>query len=160
MNEITVAMPLSGAELKDYAKDRFGDQLDSDCYINSNLAYEAFELEVLVKVRLIDHNENPVVEREFKLSGGTPQARERLQQVPFQESRMEIGQQPPNAVRQAAGMPIPTLTENAEGKREVRPVSYAKRTEHEKPEHDPKKPQQPAQGQPSQPGQQPQEPKR
>lgn len=159
MTEITVAFPLSGEEIKDLARQQFESGLESDCYINSNLAYEACELEVYWKLRLIDNNENPVIEREFKIAGGSPEARERLQEAPFHEARLEIGQQPPNAVRQAAGMPIPTLTENADGKREVKPVKYAKRTEHEsehekkehEKEHDPKKPPQP--GQPGQPGQ-------
>jgi hypothetical protein len=77
-------------------------------------------------------------------------------------------ERPPNEVRQAAGLPIPTLTETPSGRKEVRAVKYARKTEHERPghehEHDEKehekKPQQPGQ-QPGQPTQQPnQEPKR
>jgi hypothetical protein len=169
MSEVTVPEALSGEEIKLLGKEQLGVQLNQECYLNDYLSYDAFEMEVTVKIKLHRSGQIMEVDREFRLADGSVEARQELKTQEWASSYVYMPEKPPNEVRQEAGLPIPTLTETASGRKEIRPVKYARRTEHEpehekkEHEHDPKKPGQgqPGQQQPGQPGQPPQqEPKR
>jgi hypothetical protein len=93
--------------------------------MNPALAYEAFELEIpLVRLKLKNTGQEAVVEREGLRVAGGPQ--ELLKDVVPVETRVELGDRPPNVVRQEAGLAIPTLTETSSGRKEIHPVKYAK----------------------------------
>jgi hypothetical protein len=96
------------------------------------------------------------LEKELRVAGGGGEAREKLSTQDWASSYVYVPEAPPNEVRERAGLPIPTLTENASGRKEVRAVKYARRTEHEGPghEHEKEHEKKPGQQQPGQPGQQ------
>jgi hypothetical protein len=105
-----------------------------DCRMNPALAYPAFRMRIWVELDLANGtNEGIPIEFEAHAHGGPQQM---LKEVPRREGYGELQERPPNQVRREAGLPIPTLVEDSQGKREVRAVKYARRTEHEGTEHE------------------------
>jgi len=170
MSETTIAAPLSGEEVVETIVYRVRQALFGDCHLNPYLAYLSFEAEITVKVKLRDNGRDPEVEQQIRVSGGSSEIRQELKTQEWSSSYVYMEDAPPNAVRQSANLPIPTIVERSDGRKEQTKMKYARKTEeqpgheHEKKHepHDPSKPPQPQPGQ--QPAPQPhpgqQEPKR
>jgi hypothetical protein len=123
MSEATIAVPLSGEEVVESIIERVRTMLYNDCHLNPALAYQAFEAEIHIRLKLCDaQSSGETTEFADKMSGGD---RKILEAEAF--SRME--QRPPNAVRQEASLGIPTLVEDSQGRKEVRHVKYPKSKE-------------------------------
>jgi hypothetical protein len=178
MSEVTVPEALSADEIiEDIAMrhaDAVREELRKECHLNAYLAYPKYRSRSYFEIDLDNNGEGIHIERGVQV---TERSIASLAPATVQQKEEWLSlyvytpERPPNEVRQAAGLPIPTLTETASGRKEIRAVKYARRTEHEgpehekkEPEHDPKKPGQGQPGQPGQPGPQPhpgqQEPKR
>lgn len=131
MTETTMAAPLSGEEILEAVADELKKQMRRDCHLNAALAYSAFEAEIHLRLKLKDQGREPGVDARVTVRGGgshgrPSEVRELVAEEALMESRSVIEEGPPNLIRQRAGMPIPTVTEDARGKKDIRGVKYAK----------------------------------
>src|SRR5215475_11748717 len=122
MSETTIAEPLSGEEIVEAVKEEVGRVMVRDCRLNPALAYVAFRCRVFVEMDLRDGADGVHIEVEVLAKGGPAAS---LVGMPVREGRGELAERPPNLVRREAGLAIPTLVEDGQGRKEVRPVKYA-----------------------------------
>lgn len=125
MSEVTVAQPLSGIEVIDAVLAKLRSLMIQDCYLSPNSAYESFTADVTVKIRALDIGR--IAESSFKAheeSVTQPTADD--EDYALREAEIHLAAMPPNQVRQETGQPIPTLVDVGDGKKEIRPVRYAK----------------------------------
>lgn len=120
MSEQTIAQPLSGAEIADAVCDKVREMLRRDCHMNPAMAYEAFSGEIRIKLKLKDCGRILEVGGPVKVESETPLTEEAI----LAEADAAIYEQPPNAARRDAGLPLPTLVTDAEGKKTIKPVRY------------------------------------
>ena len=130
MSETTIAAPLSGEEIRLAAERRIERMLLQDCYLNPMLAYPSFELDIFIKIKLPDMGEVREVEKEMHLDGrelgvSAAQHQEVMKEVEVREAHVTVATRPPNVVRREAGLGVPTLTEDASGKKEIKAVKYS-----------------------------------
>lgn len=123
MSEITIAEPLSGAEVIDSILEKVRETLMRDCYLNPASAYESYSADIHVAVRLKDCGREPVVVSEVHVESETPVDED----AALTESDAQLYDAPPNEVRQDAGLPIPTLVEDSQGRKEVKRVRYGRK---------------------------------
>jgi len=128
MSEETVADPLSGEEVIQAILDRVTRMLRDDCYLSPMAAYESFEADIRVDVKMLDIGRTPEVRiRTHVQSDKAIDTNDENFALNAAEAHMAA--MPPNQVRLEAGLPIPTLVEDSQGRRDVRPVRYARKTE-------------------------------
>lgn len=127
MSEQTIAAPLSGEEVVDVILDRIRQMLKRDCYLNPVAAYEAFSAEISISVRLKDSGREPEVKARVVVASPKPIDDDAF----LAQTEDAIGEAPPNAVRREAGLPIPTLVSDSDGRQDVKRVRYARKVEPE-----------------------------
>lgn len=127
MSEETVAEPLSGEEVIQAILDRVGRMLRDDCYLSPMAAYESFEADIQVSVKMLDIGRTPEVHIRAKVQSEKP-VDETDEDFALNAAEAHMAAMPPNQVRLEAGLPIPTLVEDTQGKRDIRPVRYARKT--------------------------------
>ena len=125
MAEKSVALPLSGEEIVEALLYKIRKHLLRDCYLNPNTAYQWFEAEVYVKMRLHDTGRLVEVERNVNVQLGEEPEVSRGTNVVEDETVLNIEQAPPNEVRLATDQAAPVLT-LVDGKPEIKRVSYRK----------------------------------
>lgn len=105
MAEKTLALPLSGAEVKQAILDRISQALDSDCFLHDASAYDYFYGTAEIRLTLHDAG------REEDVNVGVVSRHGELSE-PLTEGKAEIKfeQAPPNQVRVETGQPVPTDT--------------------------------------------------
>jgi hypothetical protein len=121
MSEMTVAMPLSGEEVIDAVLDRLRQKLQRDCFLSRNMAYESFDGSFMIELRLKDNGRVAEVQTTVNVSHGESAKNQKPIVVAGKFNEMA-----PNDVRQHANLPIPTVVDTQEGKREMKSVKYAR----------------------------------
>src|SRR6266850_1276926 len=127
MSEETVADPLSGEEVIQAIIDRVTRMLRDDCYLSPMAAYESFEVDIQVSVKMLDIGRTPEVKIRAKVQSEKP-VDETDEDFALNAAEAHMAAMPPNQVRLEAGLPIPTLVEDTQGKRDIRPVRYARKS--------------------------------
>ena len=123
MSEITIVMPLSGEEVVDAICDAIRKSLHQDCYLNRVSAYESFAAKVKIEVRAKDSGRVAEVVKEVAVKSEEPVDEDQA----LVEADFALYDRPPNEVRQEAGLGIPTLVTDAEGKQDIKKVRYARK---------------------------------
>lgn len=126
MSETTVVEPLSGEEIMTTVQEAVKRALIRDCHMNPVFAYQGASIDVYIKARLNDCGR--VVEIEENVHVDAPQPADEDALLLEAEEHL-YDSTPPNQVRQEAGLPIPTLVEDSEGRKEVKRVKYARKPE-------------------------------
>jgi hypothetical protein len=126
MSELTIATPLSGEEIVEAVQDELRRRLQSDCNLNPVLAYEAFRFVFAGKMTLKDMGREVEIVAEGVLERG-PQ--EKLKDVGALGVNFTMVERPPNAVRQEHGLPIPTLVDDGQGRKEMKGIRYKRKGE-------------------------------
>lgn len=126
MSELTLAQPLSGEEIITALVEKLRDKLRSDCYLSGTTAYESFEADIKVSVRMVDCGRIPEVAVEVHEKSENP-IDETNENFALEQMDIHLSSAPPNEVRQEAGLPIPTLVEGADGKRDIKNVKYQRK---------------------------------
>lgn len=125
MSEQVLPLPLSGGEIIKAAQSLLGDALRQDCYLNEVAAYETVQGTITIRLQMKDCGRDAVVERTVGVAiGPAPDADD--PDVYLAEADRLLGPAPPNQVRQETDQPLPVLTEDSTGRREVRRVTYAR----------------------------------
>lgn len=124
MSETTIAEPLSGEEVVDAICDRVRETLRRDCYLNPASGYEAFSADIQIRVKLKDCGRLPEVAADVHVESEEAVGED----AALLEAEAHLYEAPPNQVRQEAGLAIPTLVEDSQGKREVKRVTYARKS--------------------------------
>lgn len=127
MAEQTIAQALSGAEVVDVILEKVRQALRRDCYLNPVAAYEAFSAEISISVRLKDSGRVPEVKIVVPVVSGATMDENAF----LAHADSAIAEAPPNQVRREHGLPIPTLVSESDGRRDIRPVRYARKAEPE-----------------------------
>lgn len=125
MPEKTLALPLSGEEVRCAVLKKVGDALMRDCHLSPNMAYDWFRAKVSVTLELHDIGRGVDVEVDVGEEqgeqpagiGGTPSV------------EIEIEPAPPNQVRVDTGQPVPVLVQDEGGKSEIKSIKYKRSTE-------------------------------
>ena len=125
MAEKSLALPLSGAEIIEAICSKIAASLQRDCYLNANFAYQAFSGKINISLKLQDTGREVELEQTVEVQAD-PEKNPMLEGADTSESEAEIDlqPQPPNQVRKETDQPLPVLTQNENGKQEVRHVSY------------------------------------
>lgn len=127
MSETTLDTPLSGEEVIQAILDRVARMLRDDCYLSPMAAYESFEADIQVSVKMLDIGRAPEVHIQAKVKSEKP-VDPNDEDFALNAAEAHLAAQPPNQVRLAAGLPIPTLVEDSQGQKEIKPVRYARKT--------------------------------
>jgi hypothetical protein len=123
MSETTLAAPLSGDEVIEAIVDKVRRMLQDDCYLSPMMAYESFNAKIELKVQALDVGRVVVVEQATEVKSENVIDED----AALTQAESYIFDRPPNEVRQEAGLGIPTLVEDAEGRKEIKGVKYAKK---------------------------------
>lgn len=126
MSELTLAQPLSGEEIITSLVEKIREKLRSDCYLSGTTAYESFEADISIKVRMVDCGRIPEVAVQVHEKSENL-INENDENFALEQMDIHLTAAPPNQVRQEAGLPIPTLVEGADGKRDIKAVKYARK---------------------------------
>lgn len=121
MAEKTLALPLSGTEVVEAISEQIKRVLSRDCYLAATSAYDWFEAEVEVKVRMHDLGRMPGVETKVVVTGGVAGPEGEFGEVVV---GFRIGKAAPNEVRLENGLAVPVLGTTKEGRPEIRRVRY------------------------------------
>jgi len=120
MREETLAQPLSGAEIIDAILFQLRDKLEKDCFLSPMTAYENFDARIHIIIRARDSGREVEVDREVHHQSAEAVDEDQA----LVEADLLLAAKAPNEVRLETDQPIPTLTENAEGQKEIKPVRY------------------------------------
>lgn len=123
MSEITIAQPLSGSEVVNRIVEKIRTMLHQDCFLNAYSAYESFEADIKIDLKMLDCGRTPEVHARVIERSETPLSED----FALEHADAHLGAQPPNQVRMESGQPIPTLVNTGDGRPEIRPVRYARR---------------------------------
>lgn len=114
MPEKTLALPLSGEEVRAAILKKIGEALVRDCRLSPNMAYDSFKYRVSVSLEL--HDTGRVEKVESTVGDSTKETDVVLEGEP----------EPPNKVRVDTGQSVPVLTQNSEGKSDIKRIIYKK----------------------------------
>lgn len=123
MSEITMPEALSGEEIINAVLFKLRKKLENDCFLNPCSAYESFDGQVVIHLRMHDLGRTPEVSAEVLLKLG----KEVGLDMAAIEADMTFEQEPPNIVRQDTEQGVPTLVETGDGKKDIKHVRYAPR---------------------------------
>jgi len=122
MSEETLAQPLSGEEIIEAVAWRLREILQKQCHLNPALAYESFSADIHVVLRVKDLGREVPVEAKFRASSESQPDEDAL----LTEADEQMYDLPPNQVRMDTDQPIPVLTRDAEGKKEIKHIRFEK----------------------------------
>ena len=123
-NEEAVPEPLSGREIVEAIKTRVGEQLERDCYMSPNAAYEYFFGKIHIEITAVDCGREAVVNKNVDVTLGTDSGKGTVIEA---TSTVTIPKEAPNVVRKNSQQPVPVLVEDASGKRTIKRVQYSGR---------------------------------
>lgn len=115
MQERTVPLPLSGAEVREALLDKIGSALDRDCFLHPAASYDYFLGKISIDLTLHDAGQEMPIKTEVIATRGTPVEGSETSKV-----EVLLEEQPPNQVRVETGQRVPTDT----GKR----ILYSRKT--------------------------------
>jgi hypothetical protein len=121
--ERTLADPLSGAEILEIIHRKVDEALRGQCHLNPSFAYESFEADIKVSIRLKDLGTPHQSQHHVVVGSEKPVS----QDAALEEADAHIYDAPPNEVRQENEIPIPTLVTGADGQRDIKHVKYQKK---------------------------------
>lgn len=127
MSEQTLALPLSGEEVIEAVVEKVRGLLRQDCFLSPVTAYEAVSGEIRVKLKMRDVGRIPEVEVVVPVRVGSVDPDNAA--IDAVEATLYIEEQSPNQVRVEAGIDVPALVESEGGKKEIKGIKYAKKTE-------------------------------
>lgn len=121
--ERSVALPLSMGEVVEAIAEAVRKACRRDCNLNPDLACQWFEAKVHIDLKHSDVGR--VVETVVDAAAGHGEKTDLADGATIEEAAVdvEMGQAPPNKVRQDSGQPVPVLT-TASGKPEIKKVQY------------------------------------
>ncbi len=125
MAEQTINKQLGASEIIEAVLDTLRQKMRRDCYFNPGSAYDWFDGEITVKLRMHDTGSNLTAEHTVKVgdpSGKVPDGSDTVDDV-ITINKIES----PNDVREMTGQPIPTMTRDAEGHKVEKGVKYARK---------------------------------
>lgn len=122
MSEVAVPEPLSGTEIIDAIVHKVRQALSRDCYLNPNAAYEHFSGKIHIEIAAVDCGRQAGVTVDIPLDLVAPL--QEGQGTVQAKSDTTIEKQPPNLVRKETHQPIPVMTEDGSGKKEIKRVQY------------------------------------
>ena len=128
MSEMTIAQPLSGEEIIESLLDKLRQKLRQDCFLSPMMAYESYEADITIKIKSVDCGRIPESTAEIHEQSENP-VDEKSENFALDQMDIHLAAAPPNQVRQETGLPIPTLVEGADGKRDIRNVKYQRKTQ-------------------------------
>lgn len=135
--EQTLALPLSGAEVIESVLSKVRRMLQNDCYLSPMTAYEAVAGVIKIELRCRDVGRIAEINASVAIKEGP------VDELTDGDDRFlveeTIVEQPPNEVRVESEQPVPTLTEGADGRREIKGIKYARKHEAPKSHQDPVK---------------------
>lgn len=123
MSERTLADPLSGAEVVEAIVEKVRLALRRDGNLNPALAYEAFSARIRLEVKLKDCGRMVDIQTVANSQSENPVDED----AALVEAEALIYEQPPNQVRHEAGLAIPTLVVDGEGRKTVEKIKYARK---------------------------------
>ncbi len=126
MSEVSIPEALSGAEVIDAIVYRVRQQLQGDCFLSPNCAYETFNAKIRIECIVKDVSRQEGIATNVIVNQGKPVDISE-DGVRFEVSEEVYGEQAPNVIRQETEQPVPVLTEDSSGNREIRRVTYKKR---------------------------------
>jgi|ERR1700687_1046343 len=106
--EKTIALPLSGEEIRLAILDKIGEALAKDCYLHPAAAYDFFSGKITIELRCNDMGREDVVKVNVKLAQGDPPPEE----PEAVKVELKIDPEPPNQVRIETGQGVPTAAGN------------------------------------------------
>lgn len=126
MAEIAIPEPLSGTEIVEAVMFRVRQHLMQDCFLNSTAAYESFEGNIRIELRAVDCGRVAEIIQDSPVTSGIPIDPTK---EGFVESTVasDITREPPNVVRRESEQPVPVLTEDSSGRKEVKRVKYQRK---------------------------------
>lgn len=125
MSEQVLPLPLSGGEIIKAVQHAVEEALKRDCFLNDVAAYETVQGTISIRLHMKDCGRVADVDRTVTVAQGTAVDPEDPD-VYLVEADRALEPAPPNQVRQETDQPLPVLTEDSTGKREVKRVSYAR----------------------------------
>jgi hypothetical protein len=127
MAERVLAEPLSGEEVILAIADRISTVLRRDCFLSKNLAYDSFDCDVKISLRLHDVGRSPEVSLDQNISAEVEGANIEDQFLDQAETEFKIEKAPPNEVRVETGQEVPVLTKDSEGNPTIKKVKYSRK---------------------------------
>lgn len=122
MNEATLALKLSGEEVRKALVDMIDQALAKDCFLNPNTAYDFMTGKITVEVSLHDSGiEIPLTVTKETMQGEEPDVADGV------KIEIPVDRLPPNQTRVETGQPVPALTKDSDGRTVVKPIKYARR---------------------------------
>jgi hypothetical protein len=129
--EQTLALPLSGEEVIAAVCAKIASVLRQDCFLSPMTAYESVTGSVSVILRMRDIGRFPEVQVVVPVSAGNIAPSEQNPDAALSEfeADIEIEEQSPNEARVDSGQDVPVLVEGEGGRKEIKGIKYAKKTE-------------------------------
>jgi hypothetical protein len=121
MPEQTLALPLSGAEIKEILINNFRIALDKDCYLNDTASYSWIRGSVSVKLEANDSGITAIT-REVPFEAGDPEAAGEKTGVRVDLTFVE---EPPNVARVNNDLPVPVEQSSPGKPAETKGIRYA-----------------------------------
>lgn len=125
MSEVTVPQTLSGEEVIHVICQKVAGMLKQDCYLSPMMAYESFSGKIHIEIRAKDNGIINEVDQTVPVESDPPLIDDEGTNLEMADAILY--DRPPNDVRQDAELPIPTLVETQDGRKEIRPVKYGKK---------------------------------
>lgn len=127
--EEAIVEPLSGIEIIEAIKHQVGLQLQRDCFLSPNSAYEHFFAEVKISLKAVDCGRIAEVNTTVVMTQGPapdPDDEDAKSRTDISQSIEQMNAQPPNVVRKETGQPVPVLVDDGSGNKERKTVKYEK----------------------------------
>lgn len=122
MAEKTLPKPLSGVEIQEAVIAKLRQSMGVDCRLQPHMAFGAFRMKIRIELQLQDPSGGTDAKTNHEVV--VEQGAEDLEGVEQLLVEAEQEMMPPNRVRMAAALPIPTLVTGADGHTEEKAVSY------------------------------------
>ena len=127
--EEAIVEPLSGVEIIEAIKHQVVLQLQRDCFLSPNSAYEHFFAEIKINLKAVDCGRVAEVNTTVVMGQGPapdPDDDEANSRTDISQTSTTMLAQPPNVVRKETGQPVPVLVDDGSGVKERKTVKYDK----------------------------------
>jgi len=133
--EEAIVEPLSGREIIEAICHQVRVQLQRDCYLSPNSAYEHFIAEIKINLKAVDCGRIAEVNANLAVVQGPapdPDDPEAAARTDIHQTVTTMDPQPPNVVRKETGQPVPVLVDYGSGNKERKTVKYDQKKPHGK----------------------------
>ena len=128
MPEKTLALDLSGEEIRNAILDTLSRRLAKDGYLNPNLAYQSFSAKITIHIECHDLGRVAEVNvAEQVTQGSIPAGENPDEYLDKAEGEFTMEQKAPNDVRVETNQEVPVLTKQADGKPVIKGIRYSRK---------------------------------